>query len=324
MVTKTSLANANNAQTYTHFLTRAHFEKDQEFRRFRNASLTENQIYTEFSQGLQQRFFTLTELPPLPNDSWFWAQLSAASVKAIFLSCCPGSKQPLDPPQSVSLFTVDPIQNTIAMSGSTTKIELGEARWNGETEYQLQNQEIFQSFLNNGKNTIRITNPTSAGTLIDILMLNWIQIDYWRNFNAEKNVLPFAITPLLDEIGAVNPNFEVQLKNFSTPDIEIYGIDGTRYVGLSPIADDKVPGTYKVLFQSSQIRPKTVDDPTIQYIALTRNQFRKPKISVDAPSDLRSTQNAADYIIITHHHFLQDVQPPRRLPPATRAAHQNR
>ncbi|MDE0326157.1 MAG: C25 family cysteine peptidase [Candidatus Poribacteria bacterium] len=308
MVTKTSLANANNAQIYTHFLTRAHFEKDQEFRRFRNANLTENQIYTEFSQGLQQRFFTLTELPPLPNDSWFWAQLTAPASKP-FSFMLPGVEA-----------TARPATVRVALHGRSNtehdcnvwlndKIELGEARWNGETEYQLQNQEIFQSFLNNGKNTIRITNPTSAGTLIDILMLNWIQIDYWRNFNAEKNVLPFAITPLLDEIGAVNPNFEVQLKNFSTPDIEIYGIDGTRYVGLSPIADDKVPGTYKVLFQSSQIRPKAVNDPTLQYIALTRNQFRKPKISVDAPSDLRSTQNGADYIIITHHHFLQDVQP---------------
>lgn len=308
MVTKTSLANANNAQTYTHFLTRAHFEKDQEFRRFRNASLTENQIYTEFSQGLQTRFFTLTELPPLPNDSWFWAQLSAPASKP-FSFMLPGVEA-----------TARPATVRVALHGRSNtehdcnvwlndKIELGEARWNGETEYQLQNQEIFQSFLNNGKNTIRITNPTSAGAFIDILMLNWIQIDYWRNFKAEKNVLPFAITPFLDETGAVNRNFKVQLKNFSTPDIEIYGIDGTRYVGLSPLVDEEIPGTYRVLFQSSQIRPKAVNDPTIQYIALTRNQFRKPKISVDAPSDLRSTQNAADYIIITHNHFLQDVQP---------------
>lgn len=308
MVTKTALANANNVQLYTHFLTRAHFEKDREFRRFRNANLTENQIYTEFSQGLQQRFFTLTELPPLPNDSWFWAQLTAPASKP-FSFMLPGVEA-----------TARPATVRVALHGRSNtehdcnvwlndKIELGEARWDGETEYQLQNSEIFQSFLNNGQNTIRITNPTSAGALIDILMLNWIQIDYWRKFKAEKDVLPFAITPFLDETGAVNANFEVQLKNFSTPDIEIYGIDGTRYVGLSPLADDKVPGTYKVLFQSSQIRPKAVNDPTIQYIALTRNQFRKPKISVDAPSDLHSTQNGADYIIITHHHFLQDVQP---------------
>ena len=70
-----------------------------------------------------------------------------------------------------------------------------------------------------------------------------------------------------------------------------------------------MPGTYRIFLRSTQIRPKDASDPTIQYIALTRNQFRKPKIAVDAPSDLRSTHNAADYIIITHNHFIQDVQP---------------
>ena len=308
MGTKTPLANTNNTQPYLHFLTRAHFEKDREFRRFRNANLTENQTYTEFSQGLQTRYFSLTALPPLPNDSWFWAQLSAPASKP-FTFTLPGVEVTARPATvRVSLHGRSNTEHDCSV-WLNDKIELGEARWNGETEYQLQNQELSQSFLNNGRNTIRITNPTSAGAFIDILMLNWIQIDYWRNFNADADVLPFAITPLLDETGTVNSNFAVQLKNFSTPDIEIYGIDGTRYVGLSPHADDKVPGTYKVLFQSTQIQPKAVNDPTIQYIALTRNQFRKPKIWVDAPSDLRSTQNGADYIIITHNHFLQDVQP---------------
>ena len=139
--------------------------------------------------------------------------------------------------------------------------------------------------------------------------MNWIEVDYWRNFDAKSDVLPFAITPLPDETGAVNPNFEVILKNFSTPDVEIYGIDGTRYDGLSALVDADAPGTYRIIFRSTQIRPKDTIDPAIQYIALTRNQFRKPKISVDTPSDLRSTHNGADYIIITHANFINDVQP---------------
>ncbi len=308
MGTKTVLANTSNRQTHLQFLTRAHFEKDREFRRFRNANLTANQTYSEFSQGLQTRNFSLTELPPLPDDSWFWAQLSAPASKP-FAFTLPGVEN-----------TGRPATVRVSLHGRSNtehhcniwlndKIELGEARWVGETEYQLQNQEISQSFLNNGRNAIRITNPGSTEAFIDIIMLNWIEIDYWRNFKAEEDVLSFAITPLLDETGAVNRNFEVELTNFSSSDIEIYGIDGTRYVGLAPLVDEDIPGTYRVFFRSTQIRPKRLDDPTIQYIALTRNQFRKPKISVDAPSDLRGTHNGADYIIITHHLFLQDVQP---------------
>ena len=67
--------------TYWRFLTRAHIEKDRQFRRLRNVNLTASQTYTEFSQGLLQRQFRLTELPPLPNDSWFWSQLSAPALK---------------------------------------------------------------------------------------------------------------------------------------------------------------------------------------------------------------------------------------------------
>ena len=304
---KTSLPPENNIQTYRRFLTRAHIEKDQHFRRFRNVNLTASQTYTEFSQGLLQRQFHLTELPPLPNDSWFWAQLSAPALKTFNFKLPGVSDTALPTTIRVSLHgrSNTPHLSTVWLND---KIEFGEARWEGETEYQIHNQDLPQSFLNDGQNSIRITNPGNPESPIDIILFNWLQIDYWRDFIANTDVLPFAITAFADETGAVNPKFEVELKNFTTPDIEIYGIDGTRYVGVSALTDAKLPGTYKIAFRSTQIRPKDPSDPTIQYIALTRNQFRKPKIVVDTPSDLRSTHNAADYIIITHNHFIQDVQ----------------
>ena len=307
MGTKTSLIEANNTQTYRRFLTRSHFEKDLQFRRFRHVNLTASQTYIEFSQGLLQRQFHLTELPPLPNDSWFWTSLSAPALKTFNFNLPGVSETALPTTVRVSLHgrSNTPHLCTIWLND---KIEFGEAHWIGEIEHQ-NSQEISQSFLNQGKNAIRITNPGNPESPIDIILLNWIQIDYWRDFIAAADVLPFGITPFVDDTGAVNPNFKVELKNFTTPDIEIYGINGTRYAGLSPFIDEDVPGTYNVIFRSTQIRPKDVNDPTIQYIALTRNQFRKPTISVDAPSDLHSTHNAADYIIITHNHFIQDVQP---------------
>ena len=81
MGTRTSLEGARDVEHHQHFLTRAHFEKDNHFRRFPDANLTASQRYAEFSQGLQERWFDLTELPPLPDDSWFWAQLTAPASK---------------------------------------------------------------------------------------------------------------------------------------------------------------------------------------------------------------------------------------------------
>ena len=307
MGTRTSLGDAGVAEIHNHFLTRAHFEKDRHFRRFPNANLAENQRYQEFSQGLQERWFTLTELPPLPNDSWFWAQLTAPASRPFELTLSGVANTALPATIRVGFYGRSKTGHQ-ADVWLNDDVSLGEAHWDGETEYQLQSQRP-QSFLRDGENVIRVTNPGGAQELLDIFLLNWIQIDYQRIFHAESDVLPFAITPFPDETGFVNPNFEVMLRNFSTPDIEIYGIDGTRYVGLAPIIDDQKSGTYRLPFRSTQVRPKNVDDTSIQYIALTRSQFRKPGILVDTPSDLRSTHNAADYIIITHQSFLQDVQP---------------
>ena len=308
MVKKTVLPDTSLTEDHSFFLTRAHFENDSTFRRFRDVNLTENQRYQEFAGGIQTRSFSLSELPPLPDDSWFWSQLTA--------------------PQSKSFnFQINGLADTarfatvrVSLHGRSNtahdcdiwlndKIRLAEAEWYGETEYQFQSQQLSQSFLEDGKNVLRIANPGSQEALIDIILLNWIQVDYWRDFQAQADVLPFAITPSPDETGTVNPNFSVILNNFSTREIEIYGIDGTRYVGLPTVVDEDIPGTYRIIFRGTQVRPKDIDDPAIQYIALARNKFRKPKISVDQPSDLRNTHNGADYIIITHSKFIDDVQP---------------
>ena len=308
MVTKTGLPDTSLTENHSFFLTRAHFEKDLDFRRFRDANLTENQRYEEFGEGIQTRSFLLSELPPLPNDSWFWSQLTAPQSKSFNFH--------LNGLADTARFATIRV-NLHGRSNTAhdcdiwlnNKIRLAEAQWYGETEYILQDPELFQSFLADGRNILQIMNPGSLEALIDVILLNWIQVDYWRNFHAEADVLPFAITPSPNETGTINPNFRVTLQNFSTPNVEIYGIDGTRYVGLSTLIDEKKPGTYRIIFRSTQIRPKDPDDPAIQYIALARNKFRKPKISVDQPSDLRSTHNGADYIIITHANFIDDVQP---------------
>ena len=311
MGTKTPLIDTENAQVYQHFLTRAHFEKDNQFRRFPNANLPEGSEYEEIGAGLQTRNFVLTELPALPNDSWFWQSLPTLRTEKS------------EPKRSVALgFTLAGVAGTdrfatlrmsfYGRSNTEHRIDLWlndtlnfeELRWEGETEYQFEDTELLQSYLKNGSNSLRALLPS---TLLDIVMVNWFEVDYWRTFDAEKDSLRFSITPLADENGIVNPNFEVQLNNFSGRDIEIYGVDGSRYVGLNPLVNEET-GTYRVVFRDTLVSRNPQDTAT-QYIALTREKFRKPQI-VEVPlSELRSTHNGADYIIITDTPFLSDVQP---------------
>ena len=159
MGTRTSLDGSVDAQTHPHFLTRAHFEKDSHFRRFPNANLTEDQRYQEFSQGLQERWFTLAELPPLPNDSWFWAQLTAPESKPFGVTLTGVANTAVPATIRIGFYGRSNTEHQ-ADVWLNDAVSLGEVRWKGETEYQLQNQRP-QSFLQNGRNVIRIINPGS-------------------------------------------------------------------------------------------------------------------------------------------------------------------
>ena len=298
------------------FLTRVHVEKDNNFRRFKNFGLAEGDEYNEVGDGLLHRTFNLTALPALPDDSWFWAQISAQEIRAFpfTITGVAGTGQKA----SVRVVLHGRSEGRhITQLWLNNDTVLGEPEWNGDIEQRVENQNISQSVLINGRNTIGAVS--FEDTNLDLVMLNWFEIDYWKTYEAHGNVLPFSITLLPDDVtGEVNPNFRVVLKNFTNRNIEIYGVDGTRYVGLAPIADEDKQGVYDVVFQSSHIGgiPQYhSDEPlnlntSIQYIALTRDKYRKPKkIIKDTPSDLRGLHNGADYIIITDTEFMRDVQP---------------
>ena len=317
MATKT-VTHAASPQVYQHFLTRAHFEQDNHFRRFPNANLPQGSDYEEIGAGLQTRNFVLTELPALPSDSWFWKSLPT------------GRTETSEPKRSVALpFTLTGVAGTERLAALRVNfygrsdtghvidlwlndtLHFEESRWEGETAYQFEEPALLQSYLKNGSNTLRALLPS---THLDIVMVNWLEVDYWRTFDAHKDILRFAITPLADETGTVNPHFEVQLNNFTSPDIDIYGVDGTRYVGLNPLVDtlantdDEEADTYRVRFQGTHVS-RNAQDTAIQYIALTREQFRNAHIVEVTPSELRGRHNGADYLIITDTPFLPDVRP---------------
>lgn len=296
------------------FLTRVHFEKDNQFRRFKDFGLPEGSQYNEIGGGIQQRFFILETFPELPDDSWFWTQLSAPEIKAFPFTLAGVAETGQKATIRVSLHGRSAGSHFTELWLNNDDV-FGNAEWSGEREYLFENQQISQSYLKDGRNMINARIPEFRE--LDLIMLNWFEIDYWRTFEAKEDVLPFSITFLPDdETGNVNPYFKVELENFSNPNIEIYGVDGTRYVGLAPTKDNDRSGIYNVAFQSSRVggvpqNPSdTLLDTVIQYIALTSDKYLKPeKIIKDTPSDLRNPNNGADYIIITYSEFLRDVQP---------------
>ena len=299
------------------FLTRVHVEKDNHFRRFKNFGLDQEIDTEQFSDGiLQFRDYTLTSLPDLPDDSWFWAQISAAEIRnfPFHLAGVAGTGNKATVRISLHGRTEGSHFTELWLNNDDV---FGRARWIGDTEFRYENNEISQSVLKEGRNTFGAVSPEEDQ--LDFVMINWFQIDYWRTYQVINNVLPFSVTLLPDDItGQVNPNFRVVLTDFTNPNIEIYSVDGTRYVGIAPIEDKDNPGVYDVVFQSTRIggipqfQPDEPPDhdTSIQYYALTRDKYQKPdRIVKDSPSDLRGSHNGADYIIITATELLRDVQP---------------
>ena len=298
------------------FLTRIHVEKDNQFRRFKNFGLDPDIEYDEVGDGLLLRDFNVYVLPDLPDDSWFWAQISAPEKRSFpfTLHGVAGTGQKA---------TIRAVLHGRSEGLHFTELWLNNANvigtlnWQGDVEARHENTQISQSSIKNGRNTIEMLSIGGRG--LDLIMLNWFEIDYWRTYNAQNDVLPFSITLLPDdETGNISPYFKVELKNFTNPNIEIYGVDGTRFVGLSPTEDKDNPGIFNADFQSSQIGgvPQLQPDgtfqidPSIKYIALTSDKFLKPlDIIKDSPSDLKSNHNGADYIIITDAEFVRDAQP---------------
>ena len=316
MDTKTISTASIDLYEPNNFYTRVHVEKDNQFRRFKNFGLEQVDDFEQFSEGIQLRDFTINSLPDLPEDSWFWAQISATEIRGFPFTLAgvagTGNKATirvvLHGRSDGTHFTELWLNNDIV---------LGRPGWSEATEYRFENQDISQSSLKNGRNILGTVIP--GDHVLDLVMMNWFEVDYWRTFEANSNVLPFSITLLPDDItGEIIPEFRVVLKNFTNPNIEIYGVDGTRYVGIAPIEDEDNPGVYDVVFQSTRVggvprlqpdEPYT-PDTSIQYIATTNDKFLKPeKIIRDTPSDLRSQHNGADYIIITATELMRDVQP---------------
>ena len=312
------------------FLTRVHIEKDNQFRRFKNYGLPDDIDIDEFGEGILLRDFNLNTLPELPKDSWFWAQVSAPQRRA-FPFQLQGVAGTGEKATIRIILHGRSVGTHLADLWLNDKSILGSAEWIGDTEYRFENRQISQSNLNSGRNTINMISQ--GGHDIDFIMMNWFEVDYWRTYQATDNILPFSITILPEETngdenissgdenissGDENISFKVKLRDFTNPNIEIYGVDGTRFVGISPTEDEDNPGIFHVDFQSVQIgsgqqfqnSEQNEINTSIQYIALTRDKYHKPvEIIKDAPSDLMNRQNGADYIIITDAEFVRDAQP---------------
>ena len=131
--------------------------------------------------------------------------------------------------------------------------------------------------------------------------LDWFEFDYWRTFKASGDTILFN-----SEVDPIPKTNIIQYKatNFNNEQIDVYriinGSIDARLVG-GEMALEK--GSHTVTFQD-KIAQRT------EYAALTRQAYMYISTLIPAkPSDLRRPANQADYIVISHENFIENIQP---------------
>ncbi|HIE29888.1 TPA: hypothetical protein EYP66_21675, partial [Candidatus Poribacteria bacterium] len=324
MVKRSANFPAKEAQSYRKFRSLVHTEFDNTFQRLAEATEYEGAQFTPVGRGggVYQRIGGVLTIPPLPNDSWYWDVISSPNIKQFEFQLPDVAETSLSATVRVMLrgqttHKASPDHHTQVWLNDAVMIE--DAKWDGQSEHFIEKQDVSQDFLRNGKNVISVLSPGDTEAKdVDQILFNWIEVEYWREFTAVDDYLEFSV-PIREETPFQEPqNVRLTISNFSHPNVEIYGTDGSIYVDNLVQEDIQKPGTYQVRFLASQLPSSRQSsaigsdyfDSSVQYIALTPDKLRSPKrIIKDEPSNLRSSTNGADYIIITHESLYPGVLP---------------
>lgn len=160
--------------------------------------------------------------------------------------------------------------------------------WQGQIQFDLA-ISVPHSLLRNGDNTVRVETIFS-GAVVDQILVNWIEIEYWCSYLAENDQLMF---------GAPTTSLQrIEIRGFVSPEISLFDVaDPDNPVQIINAVVKREDDRYMVAFGDC-----ARSDP--RYLALSSNQYQSAaSISIDQPSAWRSRSNGADYIIITHEEF---------------------
>ena len=141
-------------------------------------------------------------------------------------------------------------------------------------------------------------NQTPAGSYD--FYLDWYELDYWRNFQANTNRLEFNTNTEPRNRGKV----QYRVSNIFHEAIDVYEIADTGIVNkLTGGEVTRTGNSYQILFEDTVNR-------YMRYFVISRAAYRSINALVPTPPTLlRNPANQADYVVITHPTFAEGIQP---------------
>ncbi|MFQ5875932.1 MAG: C25 family cysteine peptidase, partial [Dehalococcoidia bacterium] len=161
---------------------------------------------------------------------------------------------------------------------------VGQAQWQGP-EPVIITGTVDQALLSDWTLTIQSTSPG-----LDLVVLDWCEVEYQANFTATDNSATFSSDP------EYLPEFDIS--GFTEDELWVFDItdplDAGRIGGIEVVGP---PYTLSFHDERAGTENRT-------YIALGDSQIKTVQGIIQvAPPDLTDTQNGADYILITHHNI---------------------
>jgi len=266
----------------TYFFEKKHFEEDELYYHGDNSA---------------ELFNTLQ----LPGEGWIWRRLFAGEQ---FQTSLLLQNTVTDAPMcslTVRLrgITFDPVKPNHRIQFLLNGNSIGETTFSDNQEI-IYRAEFLSAFARVGNNGFAIKSVGGTGAAIDQIYFDWVEIGYWRSYVASDNFVPFRAGL---SAASTSPKDRFVLFNLHNANIEIY--DRTRQQVLSGFSVNQ--------YNSAQWQASFIDsvanDFKSDYLALTPEALKTPAgISRNMLSSLRTSTDAADYIILAHRDFREAAE----------------
>jgi hypothetical protein len=232
-------------------------------------------------------------MAPAGEDHWYWQKLLAPETTDL-----PVYLQDLAPGDGVLRVALLGYTSDEASPDHRVRIHLndctvGEASWDGQERHVIESA-VPHSCLLEGENALGLEAVGDTGARVDIALVNWFELEYQRYFRAREDSLEFT----------GQGGFHA-LTGFSSEQLRLFDVSAAPDVVQLTGADVEANGSQYVLSFCD-------DEPSgHRYLAVGQAGLRRP-VSLNAVTstvDLRSPDNRADYIVITHQDFRQAIEP---------------
>ncbi|MEM7349344.1 MAG: C25 family cysteine peptidase [Acidobacteriota bacterium] len=269
------------------------------------------------SQRHLEEDLLILRLPPAPEpeEIWFWAKLTHNQRQPFTYALDLSDLQTAGDatvslkihvrgwsrPRHKSSREIGDHRLEVSLNGNA----LTAAEWSGTKPYLLEVPAIAADHLVQGENTLALSVPRrpegkDGHDLIDVIMLNWIEIDYPTNGWVGQDQAQFELA---------EPNGKpVRLMSEPDGDLRVYGNGGSR---ITPrVVEDTGGGEATEVAEATEAAHFLPPAGETSFWATTSDQFAQPaRLAIDRPSQLADPANRADYIIISHHSLVDAIQP---------------